>query len=66
MYTARIRHGALSVVVYDFVRPNGLCFFTRRTPTVRVDSVFHGGPVIRMFDVDGYGCNGRVFAEIFA
>jgi len=61
--------GAASVVVNDFVRPNGICFSPDERRLYVVDSgISHGGPAhIRVFDVDGARLrNGRVFAEDFA
>jgi len=61
--------GVASVVVNDFVRPNGICFSPDERRLYVVDSgISHGGPAhIRVFDVDGARLrNGRVFAEDFA
>jgi gluconolactonase len=55
--------GKLSVVVDDFVRPNGLCFSPDETRLYVVDS---GGPQhIRVFDVAGASlASGSVFAKM--
>jgi gluconolactonase len=63
--------GAVTVVVDDFVQPNGLCFSPDEKKIYIVDSgISHGGPAhIRSFDVDiatGKVSNGKVFAEGFA
>jgi gluconolactonase len=63
--------GAVTVVVDDFVQPNGLCFSPDEKKLYIVDSgISHGGPAhIRSFDVDiatGKVTNGKVFAEGFA
>jgi gluconolactonase len=63
--------GAVTVVVDDFVQPNGLCFSPDEKKLYIVDSgISHGGPAhIRSFDVDiatGKVSNGKIFAEGFA
>jgi len=58
--------GTATVVVDDFVRPNGLCFSPDESLLYVVDSgISHGGPAhIRVFQVDGARLrNGRVFAD---
>jgi gluconolactonase len=57
-----------TVVLDDFMRPNGLAFSPDERRLYVVDSgVTHGGPAhIRVFDVEGGRCRGgRVFAEDF-
>jgi gluconolactonase len=61
--------GQASVVVDDFVRPNGLAFSPDEKKLYIVDSgITHGGPAhIRVFDVDRQKLsNSKVFAEDFA
>jgi gluconolactonase len=64
-------NGQVSVVVDDFVQPNGICFSPDEKKLYVIDSgITHGGPAhIRVFDVDiekGTVSNGKVFAEGFA
>ncbi|HZM10059.1 MAG TPA: SMP-30/gluconolactonase/LRE family protein, partial [Candidatus Limnocylindrales bacterium] len=61
----------VTLVVDDFVQPNGLCFSPDEKKLYVIDSgITHGGPAhIRVFDVDiatGKVINGKVFAEGFA
>src|SRR4029079_14622643 len=63
--------GAVTVVVDDFVQPNGIAFSPDEKRLYVIDSGFtDGGPAhIRVFDVDvaaGKVSNGKVFAEGFA
>ena len=63
--------GKISVVVDDFVQPNGIAFSPDEKKLYVIDSgITDGGPAhIRVFDVDidgGTVSNGRVFAEGFA
>jgi gluconolactonase len=60
-----------TLVVDDFVEPNGLCFSPDEKKLYIIDSgITHGGPAhIRSFDVDiatGKVTNGKIFAEGFA
>jgi gluconolactonase len=63
--------GKITVVVDDFVQPNGLTFSPDEKKLYIIDSgITDGGPAhIRVFDVDidaGTVSNGRIFAEGFA
>jgi gluconolactonase len=63
--------GNITVVVDDFVQPNGITFSPDEKKLYVIDSgITDGGPAnIRVFDVDidsGNVSNGRVFAEGFA
>ncbi len=63
--------GNITVVVDDFVQPNGIMFSPDEKKLYVIDSgITDGGPAhIRVFDVDidaGKVSNGRVFAEGFA
>jgi gluconolactonase len=63
--------GNVTVVVDDFVQPNGICFSPDEKRLYVIDTgITHGGPShIRVFDVDidaGKLSNGKVFAEGFA
>jgi gluconolactonase len=66
VYRVDPQSGAVTVVVDDFVQPNGLCFSPDEKKLYIIDSeVRH----IRSFDVDiasGKVTNGKVFAEGFA
>jgi gluconolactonase len=71
VYRVDPQSGAVTVVVDDFVQPNGLCFSPDEKKLYIIDSgITHGGPAhIRVFDVDidkGTVTNGKVFAEGFA
>jgi gluconolactonase len=71
VYRVDAQSGAVTMVVDDFVEPNGLCFSPDEKKLYIIDSgVTHGGPAhIRSFDVDiatGKVTNGKVFAEGFA
>ncbi len=62
--------GNVSIVVDDFVQPNGICFSPDEKKLYVIDSgATQGGPAhIRVFDVDigtGKVSNGKVFAEDF-
>jgi gluconolactonase len=68
VYRLDAKTGRASVVVDDFVRPNGLAFSPDEKLMYIVDSgVTHGGPAhIRVFEVAGNKLRkGRVFAEDF-
>ena len=63
--------GKITMVIDDFVQPNGLCFSPDEKKLYLIDSgITHGGPAhIRVFDVDidtGNVANGKVFANDFA
>jgi gluconolactonase len=71
VYRVDGQSGNLTVVVDDFVQPNGICFSPDEKKLYVIDSgITHGGPAhIRVFDVDiesGKVSNGKVFAEGFA
>jgi gluconolactonase len=71
VYRVDPQSGAVTVVVDDFVQPNGLCFSPDEKKLYVIDSgITHGGPAhIRSFDVDiatGKVTNGKIFAEGFA
>lgn len=71
VYRVDGRSGRVSVVVDDFVQPNGICFSPDESKLYVIDSgITHGGPAhIRVFDVDtqkGTVSHGRVFADGFA
>ena len=71
VYRVDAQNGTVTVVVDDFVQPNGLCFSPDEKRLYVIDSgITHGGPAhIRAFDVDtgtGKVSNGKVFAEGFA
>jgi gluconolactonase len=69
VYRVDAASGTATIVVDDFVRPNGLCFSPDERTLYVVDSgISHGGPAhIRAFDVDGAKLrNGRVFVDDFA
>ena len=60
--------GRVSVVIDDFVQPNGICFSPDENKLYVIDSG-EGAAHIRVFDVDldrGTVRNGRVFANDFA
>ena len=60
--------GRVSVVVDDFIQPNGICFSPDETKLYVIDSGA-GASHIRVFDVDinrGTVGNGKVFADGFA
>ena len=65
--------GDITVVVDDFVQPNGICFSPDEKKLYVIDTGISEGPGnpahIRVFDVDiasGKVSNGKVFAEGFA
>jgi gluconolactonase len=71
VYRVDPQSGTVTVVVDDFVQPNGLCFSPDEKKLYVIDSgITHGGPAhIRVFDVDidkGSVTNSKVFAEGFA
>jgi len=71
VYRVDAATGTVSVVVDDFVQPNGIAFSPDEKRLYVIDSgVTDGGPShIRVFDVDissGKVSNGKVFAEGFA
>jgi gluconolactonase len=71
VYRVDAQSGAVTMVVDDFVEPNGLCFSPDEKKLYIIDSgLTHGGPAhIRSFDVDiatGKVSNGKVFADGFA
>jgi gluconolactonase len=71
VYRVDPRNGRISVVVDDFVQPNGLCLSPDEKKLYIIDSgITQGGPAhIRVFDVDiarGIVSHGKVFAENFA
>jgi gluconolactonase len=71
VYRVDPQSGAVTVIVDDFVQPNGLCFSPDEKRLYIIDSgITHGGPAhIRAFDVDidqGKATNSKVFAEGFA
>jgi gluconolactonase len=71
VYRVDPANGAVTVVVDDFVQPNGIAFSPDEKRLYVIDTGFtDGGPShIRVFDVDigaGRVSNGRVFAEGFA
>jgi gluconolactonase len=71
VYRVDPQSGAVTIVVDDFVEPNGLCFSPDEKKLYIIDSgITHGGPAhIRSFDVDigtGKATNGKIFAEGFA
>ena len=69
VYRLDPKTGNATVVVGDFVRPNGLAFSPDEKRLYIIDSgITHGGPAnIRVFDVNGDKlANGKVFAENFA
>ena len=71
VYRVDPQTGTVTVVVDDFVQPNGICFSPDERRLYVIDSgITHGGPAhIRSFDVDidkGTVSNGKVFAEGFA
>jgi gluconolactonase len=71
VYRVDAQSGAVTLVVDDFVEPNGLCFSPDEKKLYVIDSgITHGGPAhIRSFDVDiatGKVTNGKIFAEGFA
>jgi len=71
VYRVDPKSGAVTVIVDDFVQPNGLCFSPDEKKLYVIDSgITHGGPAhIRSFDVDidkGSVSNSKVFAEGFA
>jgi gluconolactonase len=68
VYRLDPKTGNATVVVGDFVRPNGLCFSPDEKRLYIIDSgATHGGPAhIRVFDVnDNKLTNGKVFADNF-
>jgi gluconolactonase len=71
VYRVDPQSGTVTVVVDDFVEPNGLCFSPDEKKLYVIDSgITHGGPAhIRSFDVDiatGKATNGKIFADGFA
>jgi gluconolactonase len=71
VYRVDPQNGTVTVVVDDFVQPNGICFSPDEKKLYVIDSgITHGGPShIRSFDVDvdkGTVSNSKVFAEGFA
>jgi gluconolactonase len=71
VYRVDPQTGKVTIVVDDFVQPNGLCFSPDENKLYVIDSgITHGGPAhIRVFDVDldtGKVSNGKVFANDFA
>jgi gluconolactonase len=71
VYHVDPHNGTVTVVVDDFVQPNGICFSPDEKKLYVIDSgITHGGPAhIRVFDVDidkGKATNSKVFAEGFA
>ena len=71
VYRVDAATGAVTVVVDDFVQPNGIAFSPDEKRLYVIDSGFtDGGPAhMRVFDVDvaaGKVSNGKVFAEGFA
>ena len=71
VYRVDGKNGNITVVVDDFVQPNGICVLAGREALYVVDTGFtNGGPShIRVFDVDvdgGKVSNGKVFADGFA
>jgi gluconolactonase len=71
VYRVDPQTGGVTVVVDDFVQPNGICFSPDEKKLYVIDSgITHGGPAhIRSFDVDidkGTVSNSKVFAEGFA
>ena len=65
------RSGHISVVVDDFIQPNGICFSPDESKLYVIDSAItdSGPPHIRVFDVDaqkGTVSHGKVFAGGFA
>ncbi len=71
VYRVDPQTGKVTIVVDDFVQPNGLCFSPDENKLYIIDSgITHGGPAhIRVFDVDldtGKVSNGKVFANDFA
>ncbi len=71
VYRVDPQTGNVTIVVDDFVQPNGLCFSPDEKKLYIIDSgITHGGPAhIRVFDVDldtGKLSNGKVFANDFA
>ena len=70
VYRVDAQTGAVTVVIDDFVQPNGLCFSPDEKKLYIIDSgATQGGPAhIRVFDVDigtGKLTNGKVFANDF-
>ena len=71
VYRVDPQTGNVTMVIDDFVQPNGLCFSPDENKLYIIDSgITHGGPAhIRVFDVDldlGKVSNGKVFANDFA
>ncbi|MGO8918481.1 MAG: SMP-30/gluconolactonase/LRE family protein [Stellaceae bacterium] len=71
VYQVDPQSGTVTVVVDDFVQPNGICFSPDEKNLYVIDSgITHGGPAhIRVFDVDinkGGVTNSKVFADGFA
>jgi gluconolactonase len=71
VYRVDPQNGNVTVVIDDFVQPNGLCFSPDEKKLYIIDSgATQGGPAhIRVFDVDidaGKVSNGKVFADDFA
>jgi gluconolactonase len=71
VYRVDGKNGTVTVVVDDFVQPNGIVFSPDEKRLYVIDSGFtDGGPAnIRVFDVDidsGNVSNGKLFAEGFA
>jgi gluconolactonase len=54
VYRVDPQTGSVTVVIDDFVQPNGICFSPNETKLYIIDSgITHGGPShIRSFDVD--------------
>ena len=71
VYRVDPQNGTVTVVVDDFVQPNGICLSPDEKKLYVIDSgITHGGPAhIRVFDVDigtGKATNSKVFADGFA
>jgi gluconolactonase len=71
VYRVDPQTGDVTMVIDDFVQPNGLCFSPDEKTLYIIDSgITDGGPAeIRSFDVDldtGKVTNGKVFANDFA
>jgi gluconolactonase len=71
VYRVDPKSGQVTVVVDDFVEPNGLCFSPDEKKLYVIDTGFTDGPDnpshIRVFDADiaaGKVSNGKVFAEM--
>jgi len=73
VYRVDPQNGQITVVVDDFVEPNGICFSPDEKKLYVIDSGLTDGPGnpahIRVFDVDinsGKATNSKVFADGFA